>query len=92
MGELTKLPNIAEKLEGQLAEVGITTFDELKRVGSREAWLRILARDPSACIMRLSALEGAIQGVRWHHLDEQTKKEMKAFYDQNKRGAENREG
>jgi hypothetical protein len=29
MGELTKLPNIAEKLEGQLAEVGITTFDEL---------------------------------------------------------------
>lgn len=80
MGELTKLPNIAEKLEGQLAEVGITTFDELKRVGSREAWLRILARDPSACIMRLSALEGAIQGVRWHHLDEETKRSLKEFY------------
>lgn len=80
MGELTKLPNIAEKLEGQLTEVGITTFDELKRVGSREAWLRILARDPSACIMRLSALEGAIQGVRWHHLDEETKKSLKEFY------------
>ena len=80
MGELTKLPNIAEKLEGQLTEVGITTFDELKRVGSREAWLRILARDPSACIMRLSALEGAIQGVRWHHLDEETKRSLKEFY------------
>ena len=80
MGELTKLPNIAEKLEGQLAEVDITTFDELKRVGSREAWLRILARDPSACIMRLSALEGAIQGVRWHHLDEETKRSLKEFY------------
>ena len=84
MGELTKLPNIAEKLEGQLNEVGITTFDELKRVGSREAWLRILARDPSACIMRLSALEGAIQGVRWHHLDEQTKKSLKEFYHRHK--------
>lgn len=80
MGELTKLPNIAEKLEGQLNEAGITTFDELKRVGSREAWLRILARDPSACIMRLSALEGAIQGVRWHHLDEETKKSLKELY------------
>jgi len=80
MGELTKLPNIADKLETQLNEVGITTFDELKQVGSREAWLRILARDPSACIMRLSALEGAIQGVRWHHLDETTKKELKDFY------------
>lgn len=84
MGELTKLPNIAEKLEGQLNEVGISTFDELKQVGSREAWLRILARDPSACIMRLSALEGAIQGVRWHHLDERTKASLKEFYHQHK--------
>ena len=73
MGELTTLPNIAAKLESQLADVGITTIEGLKKVGSREVWLRILARDPSACIMRLSALEGAIQGVRWHYLDEDTK-------------------
>ena len=84
MGELSTLPNIAAKLEGQLGDVGITTIDELKRVGSREAWLRILARDPSACIMRLSALEGAIQGVRWHYLDEETKKSLKEFYQRHK--------
>ena len=84
MGELTKLPNIAAKLEGQLIDVGVTTVDELKQVGSREAWLRILARDPSACIMRLSSLEGAIQGVRWHYLDEETKASLKAFYLQHK--------
>ena len=85
MGELSKLPNIASKLEGQLAQVGITTIDELKNTGSREAWLRILAIDPSACIMRLSALEGAIQGVRWHYLDEETKKSLKTFYNENKK-------
>jgi DNA transformation protein len=85
MGELSKLPNIAAKLEGQLAQVGITTIDELKNTGSREAWLRILAIDPSACIMRLSALEGAIQGVRWHYLDEETKKSIKTFYNENKK-------
>ena len=84
MGELTKLPNIAAKLEGQLIDVGVTTVDELKQVGSREAWLRILARDPSACIMRLSSLEGAIQGVRWHYLDEETKASLKTFYLQHK--------
>ena len=84
MSELTKLPNIAEKLEAQLAEADITTVDELKRVGSREAWLRILARDPSACIMRLSALEGAIQGVRWHYLDDATKQSLKEFYKEHK--------
>ena len=80
MGELTKLPNIAEKLEAQLADAGITTVEQLKEAGSREAWLRILAHDPSACIMRLSALEGAIQGVRWHHLNDETKQSLKEFY------------
>jgi len=84
MGELAKLPNIAAKLESQLADVGITTVEQLKATGSREAWLRILARDPSACIMRLSALEGAIQGMRWHHLDDGTKKSLKEFYSQHK--------
>jgi len=84
MGELQKRPNIAEKLEAQLIEVGISSFDELKQTGSREAWLRIAAIDPSACYMRLTALEGAIQGVRWHHLDEGMKRELKTFYQSNR--------
>ena len=84
MGELKKLPNIAEKLEAQLIEVGVPTIEALKTTGSREAWLRIAAIDPSACYMRLCSLEGAIQGVRWHNLDDTTKKEMKAFYELNK--------
>ena len=84
MSELTKLPNIAAKLDAQLADAGITTVDELRRVGSREAWLRILSRDPSACLMRLSALEGALQGVRWHYLDGETKASLNAFYHQYK--------
>ena len=83
MGELRKLPNITEKLEAQLTEVGIPTVDALKQTGSREAWLRIAAIDPSACYMRLCSLEGAIQGVRWHNLDDATKKDMKVFYDLN---------
>jgi DNA transformation protein len=84
MGELSKLPNIAAKLEAQLVNVGVTTEDELRQVGSREAWLRILARDPSACIMRLSSLEGAIQGIRWHDLDDDTKISLKEFYSEHK--------
>lgn len=84
MGELQNLPNIGEKLEIQLHEVGIDTFAQLKAVGSKEAWFRILSRDPSACIMRLFALEGAIRGIRWHNLDEDVKKELKAFYRQHK--------
>lgn len=80
MGQLQSLPNIGEKLERQLHEAGIDTIEELQRVGSHEAWLRILAFDPSACIMRLSALEGALRGVRWHDLDTEIKAGLKAFY------------
>lgn len=84
MGELSALPNIASKLESQLADAGITAIEQLKSVGSREAWLRILANDPSACINRLYALEGAIQGVRWHNLDDDVKKSLKEFYQNHK--------
>ncbi len=86
MRELKSLPNIADKLEAQLTEVGITSIDALKATGSREAWLRIAAIDPSACYMRLCALEGAITGVRWHNLDDEKKKELKTFYTLNKKG------
>lgn len=48
VGELSNLPNIGPKLEAQLAGAGITTEEEFRRAGSREAWLRILERDPSA--------------------------------------------
>ncbi len=84
MGELTQLPNIAAKLDKQLSDAGISSIDELRSVGSRAAWLRILANDPSACLMRLSALEGAIQGIRWHDLDAESKASLKEFYHQNK--------
>ncbi len=41
MGNLTSLPNIGMELEKQLSIVGITTEEELRSVGSREAWIRI---------------------------------------------------
>ncbi len=84
MSAMTDLANIGPKLEVQLAEVGIATPAELRAAGSREAWLRIKAIDPSACLMRLCALEGAIRGVRWHSLDEDVKAELKAFYHSHK--------
>lgn len=84
MGELAKLVNIGPTLEKQLGQVGVTTPAELKAIGSREAWQRIKSIDPSACIMRLSALEGAIRGIRWHDLDPDVKAELSRFYHDNK--------
>jgi len=80
MSELSKLLNIGKQIEQQLLQVGIDTPEKLKEIGSKQAWLNIKAIDPSACYNRLCALEGAIQGIRWHHLREDVKQELKEFY------------
>ncbi|WP_343210682.1 TfoX/Sxy family protein [Anaerolentibacter hominis] len=80
MGELTKLPNIGKAMEEQLIAVGVESEDQLKELGSRQAWLRIKAIDDSACYNRLCALEGAVRGIRWHDLPAEVKADLKEFY------------
>lgn len=84
MDELSGLPNIGKVVEQQLNEVGIKTVKQLIEAGSKQAWLRIKEIDDSACINRLFALEGAIQGIRWHDLSESVKNELKDFYESKK--------
>jgi len=84
VGELSKLPNIGESVENQLNEVGISTYEELKEAGAKEAWLRIKSIDYSACIHRLYALEGAIRGIKKTQLPEEVKIELKNFYNNSK--------
>ena len=78
--ELRQVPNIGVKLEAQLKDVGIDTVQALRDVGAKAAWLRIKGIDPSACYMRLCALEGALEGIRWHDLPGETKAQLKEFY------------
>ena len=84
MSHLRTLPNIGPQLELQLIDAGIECPEQLALAGSREAWLRIRLRDPSACFNRLCALEGALQGVRWHYLPQDTKEQLRTFYHANK--------
>lgn len=79
MGKLVVLPNIGVKLEEQLIVAGIDTPEQLRALGSHEAWLRLRHMDPTVSLTRLYALEGAVRGVRWHLLDEDTKRELRAF-------------
>jgi DNA transformation protein len=74
------MPNIGKELEKQLKQVGVETCEELVQLGSKEAFHRIRLTDQSACINRLYALEGAIQGIRWHYLPQDIKDDLKAFY------------
>jgi len=48
MGELSKLLNIGKVVEEQLNQVGIVDLDQLKHIGSKQAWLKIKSIDDSA--------------------------------------------
>ena len=85
MGELSKLPNIGKAVEEQLCQVGIHTVEELKNAGAKAAWLKIQQVDESACIHRLLALEGAIQGVKKTMLPDEVKADLKEFYQWHKK-------
>ena len=85
MGELVKLPNIGKTVEEQLLQVGIRSADDLKKVGAKAAWIKIQAIDESACIHRLMALEGAIQGVKKTMLSDEVKADLKEFYQWHKK-------
>ena len=79
MPELTALRNIGKELEKKLQSVDITTAEELKRIGSQEAFLRLKLRYPQVCLVHLYALEGAILDTEYNQLQEDVKQKLKQF-------------
>ena len=80
MSDLSQQINIGKELERKLMDTGITSFAELKNTGSEQAFLRLRAADPGACLNMLCALDGAISGIRWHDLPAERKAELKEFH------------
>ncbi len=81
MDKLSSLPNVGKVLEQNLIAVGIETPQQLREIGSKEAFVRIrLHADPGACLHMLYGIEGAMRGVRDTLVDTETKQELRAFY------------
>ena len=80
MNSLQKLPNIGNVLAKKLEEVGIQNENELREVGSEKAFMLVKSIYPDACINHLYAIEGAIQGIRWHSLSQARKNELNTFF------------
>ena len=81
MNDLTQLPNIGKILAEDLLAAGIANAQTLKDMGAKNAFLALKMDDPGACFNKLCALEGAVEGIRWHHLTPDKKAELKAFLD-----------
>jgi len=79
--ELTDLPNIGITLEKKLKMIGINNGLDLAVMGSENAIIKIATiENNGTCINMLYALEGAIQGIRWHDLNIERKQELKDFF------------
>lgn len=81
-GKLTQLPNIGKTLSEKLELAGIVTPDELVCTGTETAFLKIKTIDKDACLSTLCAIDGAIQGIRWHNLSAQRKQELKQIFEE----------
>jgi len=78
MSDLSKLPNIGNVLATRLKEAGISTPEQLRKMGVVQAFKKIKHHyHPDACINSLYALQGAVMGIRWHDIPKDIKDEIK---------------
>lgn len=86
MSDLDKLPNLGKIAVQRLSAVGINSADDLMSIGSKEAFIRLYMHEGDTCLNTLCALEGAIEGIRWHNLSDTKKLELRNFFNSCKRG------
>ncbi len=75
--KLSELKNIGNTVEKRLNEIGVYTKAELEQVGPAEAYKEMKANHPDKTLpvcYYLYSLEGAITGVHWDDVPEETKK------------------
>ena len=77
MAEVEETSNIGKVLGQRLRTVGIDTREKLEALGDAEAFRRLCAKFPQdACRHTRLALAGAVRGVRWHDLPDETQAEV----------------
>jgi len=80
MTKLTTLKNIGNALEEKLKSVDITSAEELRMVGSKEAFSKLKRQYPSdkaMSLVHLYALEGAVSDIEFNQLSEHVKADLK---------------
>ena len=73
------LPNLGPKTDLWLAEVGINTIAELRRVGAVAAYRRLKHWNPRLVSLNaLYAMHAAIEGTHWRAVDDETKARLRS--------------
>jgi len=76
--DLTQLRNIGDKSARLLAAAGIISVDDLRAIGSAEAYRRVRLANPDGVTLNmLWALQGALLDVDWRELPGEIKVTLK---------------
>jgi DNA transformation protein len=80
LSKLVELPNVGTVLDNLLNQIGVTSYEELAAMGSKQAFIKIRQKDSGACLHMLYGLEGAIEGIKDSLLSKEMKEDLKEFY------------
>lgn len=78
--DLTDLRNLGAKVAQTLAEIGVYSEDQLRSIGSVEAYRRMKALRPDTTLplcYYLYSLEGALTDKHWDEIGATRKRELK---------------
>ena len=75
------MKNIGLEMKKKLLAVGVDSAEELMKIGSKEAFLRLKALYPEICLVHLYTLQGAIDGCNFNMLSSAMKAKLKSFND-----------
>ena len=79
MASLSTL-GLGKTMENKLHSVDINTAEELIKIGSKEAVVRLKLKYPGTCVSILYHLQASIEGTKMKLLSPETKLELKAFF------------
>jgi len=85
VSSLSDLPNLGPTIIAELSRVGITTPAQLRRAGSVGAALKLDRAGIDVCTSKLSGLEGAIRGIRWHKIPAEERAELCKRFEERRR-------
>ncbi len=81
MSDFTTMMNIGKEMKQKLISVGIDSPEKLIKLGAKEVFLKLREAYPNVCLVHLYTLEGAIYNTEYNRLQEDKKRELKAFSD-----------
>jgi hypothetical protein len=76
MAAPAKLRNIGPKSAAQLRQVGVRTLDDLRALGSLEAFVKLKRAGFKPSLNLLYALEGALLDCHWQQIPEERRSDL----------------